>query len=68
MLVSGQSVGLVLSGGGAKGLGTYWSDQGPGREQNSHRLYRRHLHGCHCWGLYAMGLTTDEMIEIVEVG
>ena len=39
-----QKVGLVLSGGGAKGL----THIGIIRALDPHRLYYRYFYGCHC--------------------
>jgi len=66
LLVSGQSVGLVLSGGGAKGL----SHIGVIKALEEHRIPIDYVGGTSIGaiigGLYAMGLSTDEMLDIVK--
>ncbi|MEN8156428.1 MAG: patatin-like phospholipase family protein [Bacteroidota bacterium] len=63
---AGQSVGLVLSGGGSKGL----AHIGVIRALEENRIPIDYIGGTSMGAiigsLYAMGLTTDEMIEIVE--
>ena len=64
--LSGQSVGLVLSGGGSKGL----AHIGVIRALEENRIPIDYIGGTSMGaiigGLYAMGLTTDEMIDIIQ--
>ena len=66
LLVFGQSVGLVLSGGGAKGL----AHIGVIKALEEYNIPIDYIGGTSMGaivgGLYAMGLSTDEMINIVE--
>lgn len=66
LLLQGQSVGLVLSGGGAKGL----AHIGVIRALEENHIPIDYVGGTSMGaiigGLYAMGLTTDEMIEIIK--
>ncbi len=66
LLVYGQSVGLVLSGGGAKGL----AHIGVIKALEEYNIPIDYIGGTSMGaivgGLYAMGLSTDEMINIVE--
>ncbi len=65
-MVSGQSVGLVLSGGGAKGLGHI----GVIKALEEHNIPIDFIGGTSMGaivgGLYAMGMSAEEMIGIVE--
>ena len=64
--VYGQSVGLVLSGGGAKGL----AHIGVIKALEEHHIPIDYIGGTSIGaiigGLYAMGLSPDEMIRIVK--
>ncbi len=66
MLMGAQSVGLVLSGGGAKGL----AHIGVIRALEENRIPIDYIGGTSIGaivgGLYAMGLGTDEMIRIIK--
>ena len=54
--IHAQKVGLVLSGGGAKGLTHIGINPRIRRKRYPHRLYCRHIHGAIVGSLYAMGL------------
>jgi NTE family protein len=66
MLAFGQSVGLVLSGGGAKGF----AHIGVIKALEEHKIPIDYIGGTSMGavvgGLYAMGMSTDEMIRIVK--
>lgn len=66
LMVSGQTVGLVLSGGGAKGL----AHIGVIKALEEHRIPIDYMGGTSIGaivgGLYALGMTTDEMIRIIK--
>ena len=66
MLAFGQSVGLVLSGGGAKGF----AHIGVIKALEEHKIPIDYIGGTSMGavvgGLYAMGISTDEMIRIVK--
>lgn len=66
LLLQGQSVGLVLSGGGAKGL----AHIGVIKALEEHQIPIDYVGGTSMGaiigGLYAMGLTTDEMVDIIK--
>ncbi|MGW8315223.1 MAG: patatin-like phospholipase family protein [Bacteroidales bacterium] len=66
LLLGAQSVGLVLSGGGAKGL----AHIGVIRALEEYRIPIDYIGGTSMGaiigGLYAMGLSTDDMIRIVK--
>ena len=66
MLASGQSVGLVLSGGGAKGLAHIGVIKALEEYQVPIDFVGGTSMGAIVGGLYAMGLSPDEMIKIVE--
>jgi len=65
LMAQGQSVGLVLSGGGAKGL----AHIGVIKALEENRIPIDYIGGTSMGaiigGCYAMGLSTDEMIEII---
>jgi len=63
---AGQSVGLVLSGGGSKGLAHIGVIRALEEEGIPIDYVAGTSMGAIIGSLYAMGLTTDEMIEIVE--
>jgi NTE family protein len=65
-LTLGQSVGLVLSGGGAKGLAHIGVIRALEEEQIPIDYIGGTSMGAIVGGLYAMGLTTDEMISIIK--
>ena len=66
MLAFGQSVGLVLSGGGAKGF----AHIGVIKALEEHKIPIDYIGGTSMGavvgGLYALGMSTDEMIRIVK--
>jgi len=66
LLAQGQSVGLVLSGGGAKGL----AHIGVIKALEENRIPIDYIAGTSMGaiigGCYAMGMSTDEMIEIIS--
>ena len=66
LLAQGQSVGLVLSGGGAKGL----AHIGVIKALEENRIPIDYIGGTSMGaiigGCYAMGMSTDEMIEIIS--
>jgi len=66
LMANGQSVGLVLSGGGAKGL----SHIGVIKALEEHQIPIDYIGGTSMGaiigGCYAMGMSTDEMIEIIS--
>ena len=66
LLTQGQSVGLVLSGGGAKGL----AHIGVIKALEENRIPIDYIGGTSMGaiigGCYAMGMSTDEMIEIIS--
>lgn len=64
--VSGQSVGLVLSGGGAKGLAHIGVIQALEENRIPIDYIAGTSMGAIVGSLYAMGYTTDEMIEIIS--
>ena len=64
--VSGQSVGLVLSGGGAKGLAHIGVIQALEENQIPIDYIAGTSMGAIVGSLYAMGYTTDAMIEIIS--
>ncbi len=59
------TVGLVLSGGGAKGIAHIGMIPGSGRCRNPDRLYHRYFDGGDSGGLYASGYSPAEMIELI---
>jgi len=65
-LVSGQSVGLVLSGGGAKGLAHIGVIKALEEQRIPIDFVGGTSMGAIVGGLYAMGLKPDEMIKIIE--
>jgi len=66
MLAGGQSVALVLSGGGSKGFAHIGVIKALEEMQLPIDYVAGTSMGAIIGGLYAMGLNTDEMIEIVE--
>jgi NTE family protein len=66
LLMRGQSVGLVLSGGGAKGLAHIGVIQALEEAQVPIDFIGGTSMGAIVGGLYAMGLTSDEMILIIK--
>ncbi len=66
LLLGAQSVGLVLSGGGAKGL----AHIGVIRALEEHQIPIDYIGGTSIGaiigGLYAIGMSTDEMVRIVK--
>lgn len=66
VMVSAQSVGLVLSGGGAKGLGHIGVIKALEENQIPIDFVGGTSMGAIVGGLYAMGLKPDEMIEIIQ--
>lgn len=66
LLVRGQSVGLVLSGGGAKGLAHIGVIKALEENQIPIDYIGGTSIGAIIGGCYAMGLSTDEMINIIK--
>jgi NTE family protein len=66
LLVRGQSVGLVLSGGGAKGLAHIGVIKALEENQIPIDYVGGTSMGAIIGGCYAMGLSTDEMIDIIS--
>jgi NTE family protein len=64
--ISGQSVGLVLSGGGSKGLAHIGVIKALEENHIPIDFIGGTSMGAIVGSLYAMGLTTDEMIEIIQ--
>lgn len=64
--MSGQSVGVVLSGGGAKGLAHIGVIRALEEEQVPIDYIGGTSMGAIVGGMYAMGLNTDEMIGIIK--
>ena len=66
LIVTGQTVGLVLSGGGAKGMAHIGVIKALEENQIPIDYIGGTSIGAIVGGLYAMGLTTDEMISVIK--